>query len=110
VSDDGQSIAASFGGAVVGAMLGAAVHAAIAVIVPKIPSVTRSDQLTTAPAAHVAGLDERPVLFTQRPMIGPVSAFGGGATTTPVDPPAVGTPTAPMISETMGRTPRAAGS
>ncbi len=82
----------AFGGTVVTAVLGPAVHAAIAVIVPKIPCVTRSDQLTAAPAGDGAGLDEWPVVVTQRPVIGAIAALRGGATAAPECSPAVGTP------------------
>jgi len=69
-------------------MLGPAVHAAIAVIVPKIPSVTGLDRLTTAPADDVAGFDQGLIGGTQRPMIGAVAALAGGAAAAPVGSPA----------------------
>lgn len=81
-------VATAFGSSIVTAMLGPAVHAAIAVIVPKIPSVAGLDQLTAAPTKHGAGLNQGSVLFTQRAVVGAVAAVGGGATAAPVGPPA----------------------
>ncbi len=48
----------TFGGTVVTAVLGPAIGVAVQVVVAQVPSVTRSDQLTAAPAGDGARLDE----------------------------------------------------
>jgi hypothetical protein len=84
-------------------MLRPAIDAAVQVVVSEVPVVVGVDRFTAAPAGDVAGLDERPVLFAQRPVVDAVSALGGGAASAPLLTPAFGTTTGPVLSQRPGR-------